>query len=955
MNETPYAFAKLEGKVFLSNGVDVSFEFYIRSDSVLFGRSSGNLEKPLEPGDKEVDCGVGDSNKLSRKHAQLKYNRNTGKYEIKCLGKNGVSVANDEKTVFLTQDSPPFPLKTRSLVQMGDCLFVFLLPIGADNPSISFAKSRPKRDWSKADIHALRTGMVKLGFGRWKEINELVGGRLLDHSEEEITQVARKIVAKCYISARAQSERKAMLEIMTDSLEGTEEEKERKVNALIEEAEKEFQPNEKGKYLRWARKLRLLQRVQQVVHDPSVLKLKEGKLFVNTPAPAPWWRPEDDMNLVLGIYKHGYGNAEDIRKDPELGFFDRTAPAITTSSTQTSSVKTTKDLNLAGGDGEEDEDDFEEEYDEENEETELQGGNQQDTKVETKVDEVDNSDLVKKPDMETSSLPPFPAADAIMRRLKSVLVACMKDMFRLMKEDSKSTGKKTTKKESNAEGDETADQNSTLKATGLNKKEIAEFENLIINIGLFYHSEGSRDWQQFMSMSTLLQNKKEDILEGAFLKLMRECYCVLEGPILGQAYMETFKTELSESQLASLESDFRHSRNVSTFNLTIERARTVLESIALFCFLRLRVLQDPNLAETVKNCRKMKELPFWWRSVHDRALLYGVDKHGLNNWDAIAKDPELGFPGTLQKLAMKKAQEPNSVLERDCRFPRPKVCRKRFNQLLDLFISGLESTVDEAFASSQQFGGTAVRDALELCGNELEEHPLIMIGDPRGVVEIPRKSGTTDLQLPYDVGCGLVLLNLGQVDRRPSYHNSEEYFLLGRESTAVRGRFLCEVLDGGDEGPLFSVSALLSLPSFDEWNEELILSKKSCTIVERNPTLAWLKICNDSEVALLSSKGVSGKIVAVSGKERFGFYDTTVLYYIERLKGVEELENYQKRQFPLINIRPLVRPATPGDIYQALHQVSDEVSKDQREEQEFMLPDEWFSEAEGRKRLRTST
>lgn len=48
-----------------------------------------------------------------------------------------------------------------------------------------------------------------------------------------------------------------------------------------------------------------------------------------------------------------------------------------------------------------------------------------------------------------------------------------------------------------------------------------------------------------------------------------------------------------------------------------------------------------------------------------------------------------------------------------------------------------------------------------------------------------------------------------------------------------------------------------------------------------------LKICNDSEIALHSSKGVSGKIVAVSGKERFGFYDTTVLYYIEVCVSLE--------------------------------------------------------------------
>lgn len=118
--------------------------------------------------------------------------------------------------------------------------------------------------------------------------------------------------------------------------------------------------------------------------------------------------------------------------------------------------------------------------------------------------------------------------------------------------------------------------------------------------------------------------------------------------------MEIFRSELTEGQLESLESDYRQSRTVAYFNLNIERSRTILESISLFRFLRLRVLTDPNLSETVKNCRKMKELPFWWRSVHDRALLYGVDKHGLNNWEAIAEDPELGFPATLEKLAQKK-------------------------------------------------------------------------------------------------------------------------------------------------------------------------------------------------------------------------------------------------------------------------------------------------------------
>ncbi|KAK4522933.1 hypothetical protein GAYE_PCTG32G0823 [Galdieria yellowstonensis] len=952
MPDGAYAFAKLEGKVFLSNGVDVNFEYYIPKDSVMFGRSSGNPDKPLEPGDKEVDCGVGDSNKLSRKHAQFKYNRNTGKYEVKCLGKNGITVATDEKTVFLTQDSPPFPLKSKSLLQMGDCLFIFLLPIGADNPTVSFARSRPKRDWSKADLQALRTGLVKLGFGRWKEINELTGGRLLDHSEEEITQVARGIVAKCYISARAQSERKAMLEIINDSLEGTEEEKEQKVNALIKEAEKDLQPSEKGKYLRWARKLRLLQRVQQVVHDPSLQKLKEGKLFINTVPPAPWWRPEDDMNLVLGIYKHGYGNAEDIRKDPELGFYDRTSPSIASSS---ASVKQSKESSRTG-DGDEDEEDFEEDEEEEENEEQETSVNPMERKAEGQT--VEEMNAFKRQDSEASSLPPFPPADAIMRRLKSVLVACMKDMVRLMKEDSKATGRKAVKKEGGgAVGD--ADEVGDGKNTHLNKKEMTEFEKIIVSYGLFYQNEGQRDWKQFAILSKVLENKTEDALEAAFLKLMWECYCVLEGPILGQTYMEIFRLELTEGQLASLESDYRQSRTVAYFNLNIERSRTILESISLFRFLRLRVLTDPNLSETVKNCRKMKELPFWWRSVHDRALLYGVDKHGLNNWEAVAEDPELGFPATLEKLAQKKQNESGSVNEKDFKFPKAKVCQKRFNLLLDLFVSSLESFED--YNAVQQSSSSLVIDALQFNRDILKEQPLVMVGDPRGVVEIPKNSETGELRLPFDVGCGLVILSLGHIDRRPHYYNSREIFPVGfksvrlmqgqgRESTAVRGRFLCEVLDGGDAGPLFSVSALSNLSSIDEWTVDSVLSKKTYTIIERNPTIAWLKICNESEIALTSSKGVSGKIVAVSGKERFGFYDTTVLYYIEQLDGCEGLEGYSRRQFPLVNIRPVVVPCSPGEIAESMRAICKHV---EQQDEPFSLPEDWFSEAESRKRLRT--
>lgn len=189
------------------------------------------------------------------------------------------------------------------------------------------------------------------------------------------------------------------------------------------------------------------------------------------------------MNLVIGVYKHGYGNAEDIRKDPELGFYERTSPSVASSS---ANMKLAKESSRSG-EADEDEDDFEEEEEEEENEEQDTSVNQ----VESRMEELNNeqTSTARKQDTELSSLPPFPPADAIMRRLKSVLVACMKDMVRLMKEDSKPSGRRSTKKESVSACAET-DENADSKSTNLTKKEMTELEKLIVSHGLFYQNEG---------------------------------------------------------------------------------------------------------------------------------------------------------------------------------------------------------------------------------------------------------------------------------------------------------------------------------------------------------------------------------------------------------------------------------------------------------------------------------
>jgi hypothetical protein len=36
--------------------------------------------------------------------------------------------------------------------------------------------------------------------------------------------------------------------------------------------------------------------------------------------PTEWWTADDDRNLLLGVYRHGWGKFKDLRDDPELGF-----------------------------------------------------------------------------------------------------------------------------------------------------------------------------------------------------------------------------------------------------------------------------------------------------------------------------------------------------------------------------------------------------------------------------------------------------------------------------------------------------------------------------------------------------------------------------------------------------------------------------------------------------------
>jgi hypothetical protein len=83
----------------------------------------------------------------------------------------------------------------------------------------------------------------------------------------------------------------------------------------------------KKKGLTWARRLVLLQRLIKRVHLVGVDNLLVGIPLLRQP-PAVWWGQEEDLDLLKGIYRHGYNQLEKIRSDPSLCFHHRLDPYV---------------------------------------------------------------------------------------------------------------------------------------------------------------------------------------------------------------------------------------------------------------------------------------------------------------------------------------------------------------------------------------------------------------------------------------------------------------------------------------------------------------------------------------------------------------------------------------------------------------------------------------------------
>uniref|UniRef100_A0A8C8EAM8 Chromodomain helicase DNA binding protein 6 n=1 Tax=Otus sunia TaxID=257818 RepID=A0A8C8EAM8_9STRI len=165
------------------------------------------------------------------------------------------------------------------------------------------------------------------------------------------------------------------------------------------------------------------------------------------------------------------------------------------------------------------------------------------------------------------------------------------------------------------------------------RREQADFYRTVSSFGVIYDQEKKIfDWAQFRAISRL-EKKTDENLEKYFYSFVAMCKNVCGLPLWKEDDPDIYVEPITE-----------------------ERAARTLYRIELLRKVREQVLKCPQLHERLKLCRPSLYLPVWWEcGKHDRDLLIGTAKHGLNRTDYyIMNDPQLSFLDAYRNYAQHK-------------------------------------------------------------------------------------------------------------------------------------------------------------------------------------------------------------------------------------------------------------------------------------------------------------
>ncbi|XP_053937187.1 chromodomain-helicase-DNA-binding protein 6 isoform X2 [Cuculus canorus] len=543
-----------------------------------------------------------------------------------------------------------------------------------ERPTRSRRFNEKTRRYLRAECFRVEKNLLIFGWGRWKDI--LTHGRFKWHlNEKDMEMICRALLVYCVKHYKGDEKIKSFIwDLITPTKDGQ--------NQALQNHSGLSAPVPRGRKGKKTKNQMLLPEIKNadwlatcnpevVLHDDSYKKhLKQhcnkvllrvrmlyylkaevlgeaaDKAFEGTPAreldvllpdidyveiPVDWWNAEADKSLLIGVFKHGYERYNAMRADPALCFLEKVGmPDEKLLSAEQGVSDGTQDAAERGSMEKEESSGEKLEGLPKQEDMVAAGAGEASEKRDEPAAAQDGSDS------DRSCWPVSSALTARLRRLVTVYQRCNRkelppraemlvpgnhgywlqdEVFRRASEMD-SVNKEMQKR--------------------WTRREQADFYRTVSSFGVVYDQEKKIfDWTQFRAISRL-EKKTDESLEKYFYSFVAMCknVCGLplwkeDGPLDADIYVEP---------------------------ITEERAARTLYRIELLRKVREQVLKSPQLHERLKLCRPSLYLPVWWEcGKHDRDLLIGTAKHGLNRTDYyIMNDPQLSFLDAYRNYAQNK-------------------------------------------------------------------------------------------------------------------------------------------------------------------------------------------------------------------------------------------------------------------------------------------------------------
>uniref|UniRef100_A0A672FZW8 Chromodomain helicase DNA binding protein 6 n=1 Tax=Salarias fasciatus TaxID=181472 RepID=A0A672FZW8_SALFA len=322
--------------------------------------------------------------------------------------------------------------------------------------------------------------------------------------------------------------------------------------------------------------------------------------------PVSWWDADADKSLLIGVHKHGYERYNAMRADPDLCFLERVGmPDVTALSAEQGGGEyfleadavppppPPPDPQLCG-------------------DLCVQDG----TLVTTTTAAGTGTGVAALHVIQAR--PPWPAGPALTARLRRLITAYQR--FTLRREPPP---RHDFLLHDGLAG--LAMGGASAAAWQWTRREQADFYRTVSSFGVVFDPDRKAfDWAGFRALARL-ERKTDQSLERYFNAFVNMCRTACKLP------------PRKEEGLVD--------PAVLVEPLTEERAARTLYRIELLRKIREQVLRHPLLSARLQLCRPSLYLPVWWESgKHDRDLLIGAARHGLNRTDFyILNDPQLSF------------------------------------------------------------------------------------------------------------------------------------------------------------------------------------------------------------------------------------------------------------------------------------------------------------------------